>query len=69
MTMPKDGETKPCEREDCGGTLTFQTKTPVPNTGAVFVDDETSRGPVVTKAETAPAWSCDRCNHVEWISK
>jgi len=66
MNMPADGAEKPCPKEGCGGTLTFQVKTPVPGTGGAFVKE--GRG-VFTEPRAEPGWSCSRCNYIEWISK
>ena len=57
---PADDTEKPCSTKGCGGTLLFQTKTPVPGTGG------TGRRTSV-ESETAPGWSCSSCRHIEWI--
>ena len=62
MEMPVDGVTRPCERKDCGGTLTFRIKTPIPGTGGGRVDTRTNRGPF-TEPDVTPGWTCSRCNY------
>ena len=65
--MAHDGETKPCTVKDCGGTLTYQSKTLVPgiHVDTAFIDANTGRG-AMPDPKTAPAWSCSKCNFIEW---
>ena len=62
MEMPIEGDRKACPL--CEGILTFCAKTPVPSTGAGFVDPDTSRGVVLERGD-APGWSCADCGYIE----
>src|SRR4051794_16024950 len=57
-----------CDNDGCGGTLVFDARTRVPNTGAAFVDDDTNRGLEVTAPQTAPGWTCSGCGRFKWLS-
>jgi hypothetical protein len=65
LNMPADGTAKPCPTTTCGGTFTFQRKTPVPGTGGINI--KTGMGAI--EPEYIPGWCCSTCNRIEWLTK
>lgn len=65
VKLATDGAQKPCPKGACCGILTFQSETPVPGTGGRVGGKATDQTAI--QPETAPGWSCSRCQHTEWV--